>query len=136
MMVVTSAAAAMWLAERTGYHAAADFRSLAAVNSDGRIVGMVGFDGWSPNAVHMHVALDSAIAARHLLRPAFGEAFSGGRALAIGVVRGSNTRSLALSLHLGFRQVYVMRDGWALGEDVVLLEMRRDECRWIGGSHG
>lgn len=128
--------AASWFQVRTGYVPGPDFRSMVAVGEDGRIRGMVGFDGWTPNSVHMHVALDEPIAARHLLRPAFAEAFSGGRRLVIGAVRGGNLRSLALALHLGFRKAYVMKDGWAVGEDVVLLEMRRDECRWIGGSHG
>lgn len=123
--------AGAWLAERTGYVPGGDFRTLVALREDGSTAGVVGFDRWTPGSVHMHIALESPAAGRLLLRPAFAEAFSGGRTLAAGLVRGGNVRSLALAKHLGFREAYRMRDGWAPGEDMVLFEMRRAECRWL-----
>lgn len=130
-MRVTTQEARAWLTERTGYVPGGDFRSLVAVDSHGRVRGLVGFDRWTPNAVHMHVALDAPAAGRALLRAAFAEAFSEGRALARGEVRAGNFRSIALAAHLGFREAHRIRDGWAKGEDMVLFEMRREECRWL-----
>jgi hypothetical protein len=127
---VTHHAAAHWLADRTGYSPGPDFRCLVSIGAGG-VRGVVGFDGWTPNSVHMHVALDTPIAARELLRPSFAEAFANGRTLALGVVRAGNARILRLIRHLGFREAYRMKDGWAVGEDVVLFEMRREECRWL-----
>jgi RimJ/RimL family protein N-acetyltransferase len=127
---------ARWLTERTGYQPGGDFRGIVA-ESGGAIRGLVGFDRWTPNAVSMHVAVDSPAGCRGLLRAAFGYAFlETGRTLVRGEVRASNVRALALDKHLGFREVYRVEGGWAPGEDLILLEMRRDECRWIGGSHG
>ena len=120
-----------WLTARTGYAPSGDFRALVAIREDGTVAGMVGFDGWTPESVHMHIALEAPAAGRCLLRPAFAEAFAGARTRAIGVIRGGNTRSLRVAQHLGFREVYRMVDGWAKGEDVVLFEMRREECRWL-----
>lgn len=122
---------AAWLTERTGYAPCADFRSLVSVDDGGQVVGVVGFDRWTPGAVHMHVALDTPIAARTLLAAAFAEAFAEGRALALGEVRASNHRSLSLARHLGFREAHRIRNGWDAGEDVVLFEMRREDCRWL-----
>lgn len=129
-MVLASTDASL-LASRTGYRPSAGFRSLVAIREDGSTAGMVGFDGWTPNSVHMHVALGVAAAARPLLRPAFAEAFADGRSMALGSVRSSNARSLRLAIRLGFREVYRVKDGWAAGEDMVLFEMRREECRWL-----
>jgi hypothetical protein len=126
---------ARWLTERTGYQPSGGFGGFVAEDSRG-IRGMVVFDLWTPSAAHLHIALDTPAAGRCLIRPVFRCFFVDcGRLLARGEVRESNLRSLALALHLGFRQVRVVPDGWAKGEGMVELEMRRDECRWIGGNH-
>jgi RimJ/RimL family protein N-acetyltransferase len=124
-----------WLTARTGYQPGGDFRAIVA--EAGRVRGLVGFDRWTPASVHMHVALDSMAAGRPLLHSAFAYVFGQcERRLARGEVRASNLRVIALALHLGFRQAHTVKDGWEAGDDLVLLEMRREECRWIGGSHG
>jgi RimJ/RimL family protein N-acetyltransferase len=121
-----------WLAERTQCALTDDFRAIEAVDSSGAIRGMVGYGGWMPNSVQMHIALDTAVAFRALLYPAFDYVFEqAARGVALGVIPACNTRSLALAKHAGFREVYRVREGWAAGSDVVLLEMRREECRWL-----
>lgn len=123
---------AAFLTERTGYVPGGGFRGIAC-EVHGRMVGFVGFDGWTPNAVWMHVAVDSPAACRELAQAAFSYAFvDTARGVVLGAIRESNVRSRRLALHLGFRLAGRIRDGWAVGEDVVLLEMRREECRWIG----
>lgn len=125
-----------YLTERSGYLPGSGFRGIVQ-EVGGRVVGLVGFDGWTPNAVWMHVAVDSAGACRELLRAAFLYAFvETGRGVALGSVRASNARSLRLASRLGFRECARIHGGWARGEDVVLLELRREECRLIGGTHG
>lgn len=125
-----------WLTERTGYEPGAGFRAIVQ-EAGGRLLGLVGFDGWTPGAVWMHVATEAPGACRGLLRAAFRYAFEeAGRRVALGMVRASNKRSLRLAERLGFREVGRLREAWAPGEDMVLLEMRREECRWIGGTHG
>ncbi len=124
-----------WIAERAHLCIGPSFRALEAVTEDGRILGMVGFDSWTPNSVSMHVALERPTAARHLIRPAFGIAFvEFDRKVVFGTVLGNNPRALELDLHLGFREVARLRDAWEPGVDTVILEMRREECRWI--NHG
>jgi hypothetical protein len=121
--------------ERTGAHLSPAARGIEAVDAAGRIHGMVVCDLWTASAAHMHVALDSAAATRSLVVPAFEWLFQqGGRSLAIGVVRGRNSRSLHFAQRLGFREAYRIRNGWAEGEDMVLLEMRKQDCRWLGAN--
>jgi RimJ/RimL family protein N-acetyltransferase len=131
-VIVRAAASLQWLLERIQYAPTAGARAIEAVDAAGRIRGMVAFDGWTESAAHMHVALESPIAARALLRVVFRYLFlDTGRSIAIGVVPSHNARALAFDKRLGFREVHRIEDGWAPGDDLVILEMRRTECRFI-----
>lgn len=124
-----------WLGSRCGYTPGDDFRAIKATDATGRIRGMVGFDSWWPNAAHMHVALDSATACRALLQPAFRYVFGiAAKALAIGVVPAHNAKSLRFAKSVGFSETHRIRDGWEQGDDMVVLELRREDCRFFRGD--
>jgi RimJ/RimL family protein N-acetyltransferase len=125
-----------WIAERAGLVLHPGFMALEAVDEAGRILGMVGFDGWWPGAVAMHIALEHPAALRHLLRPAFGVAFDAkpagfDKATATASVLSTNERSLRLVRHLGFRHVHTGRDYAGPGVHIEFFEMRREECRFV-----
>jgi RimJ/RimL family protein N-acetyltransferase len=121
-----------WIAERAHLVIGSDFRAIEAVDEAGRILGMVGYDGWCPGSVAMHVALDNRGAARRLLQPAFGVPFIELKIPIIkGLVLSNNPRAIALDKHLGFKEVARLADWWAPGVDIILFEMRREDCRWI-----
>jgi hypothetical protein len=121
-----------WLLERAKFNASAEIKALEAVDDAGRIHGMAGFDGWTPNSVVVTLALDNPACLRHMVHSIFHYAFvQAGRGVLIATIVGSNKRSLALCRHVGMREVYRVRDGVKVGEDIVLMEMRREECRWI-----
>lgn len=109
-----------------------EFKAIAAVDDAGNIHGMAGFDSWTENAVHMHIALDSAISLRTLLIPIFEYAFvQANRGVALATVRAENVRSRRLVEHTGFTEVYRVKDGIRVGEDLILYQMRREDCRWV-----
>lgn len=123
-----------WIAERARLSISSEFRALEALDA-GQIVGMVGFDGWTPNSCSMHVAIEKPLAIRRLLRPAFGLVFDARpKGLGLGLVKGhvlsSNTKALALDLGLGFRELGRVVDGWEVGVDEIMLVMRREDCKW------
>lgn len=121
-----------WFAERTNLGLCSDVRGIKAVDSAGRIQGMVLFDRWTFSSAHAHVALDSPFAGRVLLRAAFQYVFEDcGRSILLGMVAKRNQRSLWLAHNLGFALRHVVKDGFAPGNDLVLLEMRREACRWL-----
>jgi hypothetical protein len=121
-----------WIASRAKLAITPQFRAIKAVDAGGQIRGMVGFDGWTPNAVSLHIALTSPLALRCLIGPAFGIAFKEfGRGVALAMVLSDNAESLRLVRKAGFREKHRIRDGWTVGTDMVMFEMRKDECRWL-----
>ena len=123
-----------WIAERANLKVGPDLRAIEAVDGD-RILGMVAYDNWMPNACSMHLAIEVPIASRRLIKPAFGIAFiEFKRQVVIGYVLSNNAKALALDLHLGFKEVGRLRDAWGPGVDMVIMEMRREDCRWLKGA--
>lgn len=121
----------VWLASRTKA-LTTDALGLKVTDKDGRVRGMVAFDGWTDNAAEMHIALDTPIAGRRLLVPAFCCAFiSFDLGLVTANVRATNTRSRALVKSLRFAETGKTLDGWAPGESMVRYEMRRENCPWL-----
>ena len=121
-----------WIAERARLAIGPSFRAIEAVDESGRIHGMVGYDGWTDNAVCIHIALDNPAALRALLKPGFGIPFLRlNKGVILAQVVSSNDRSLRLVPRLGFRFAYRVRDGWAKGLDMVWFEMRKEDCRHI-----
>lgn len=121
-----------WLCRKSGYTPGFDFRAIEAIDEGGTIHGMVGFDGWTPNAVHMHVALASPLRCRALIRAAFEYPFVQAlRGVVLGFTPGNNHAALGLARRLGFREAHRIRDGWDFGHDIVVFEMHKSECRWL-----
>lgn len=121
-----------WIAKRAELCIGPQFRAIKAVDASGRIHGMVGYDGWTGNAVSMHVAVEHPMALRSLIGPGFRIPFlEFGKGVALAMVLSTNARSLAMVPVLGFRETHRIRDGWAVGVDLVMFEMRREECRFV-----
>ena len=121
-----------YLVERAGVYPSPLFKAIEAVDEKGTVHGMFGYDGWTPNAVVMHVALDNPAVLRHLLHPAFLYPFVQlGLGIALCAIRADNSRSVRLTEHVGFREVYRIKDCFGPGIDQMIYEMRREECHWI-----
>lgn len=121
-----------WIAVRAGLSIGSQFKAIEALDALGNIAGMVGYDGWTPNAVSMHVAIDNPMAVKYLRGPAFRIPFlEHGKGLVNGAVLSTNQKAIKFDLNMGFRETHRIRDGWAKGVDIVMFEMRKDECRWL-----
>lgn len=121
-----------WLVERTKCAVTRGMRAIKAVDASGRIRGMVGYDGWTENAVTAHMAVDTAIAWRALIPACFEYPFlECGREVMLGIIPADNVKSWGMASSLGFRIVHRVRDGWAKGVELLLLELRRDDCRFL-----
>lgn len=95
------------------------------------------FDYWTLNSAQVHVFAPSL---KHLFSPVFlREIFSfpfvtGRLGLLVAVTPADQKGSLAVSSWLGFKQTYRVKDGWAAGIDMVVKELRREDCRFLPKS--
>jgi hypothetical protein len=121
-----------WIQERTGCVLTATARAIEARDASGRIRGVVAYDMWTENSVQAHMAVDTPVVWRSLIPSVFEYPFlSAGKGLLLGVIPDGNTKSRAMARRLGFREAYRVQDGWAVGEDLIIHEMRRHDCRWL-----
>lgn len=119
----------------TGYSPTSQFKAIV-MRVDGEIHAMAGYDYWTPNAVQMHIWIKhpEAYLSREFIQEGFGYPFSSGRNLVIGVTPGDNARALSFNQKIGFVEKCRIKDGWSLGTDMVIQEMRRENCRWLPRS--
>jgi len=118
-----------------------DLRLIAHSDSRGQIDAVVAYNGWTYRVCSMHVAGDGGRwIDRQMLRVCFDYAFNQGDRVAVyGQVASNNEAALRLDKHLGFREVHRICDAVSNGVDLVILEMRREDCRWLRDrrlSHG
>jgi hypothetical protein len=118
------------------YSPTGHFRGIVQVNDYTEIVAAVGYDMWTPNSVQMHIWIPRPKEmTRMFLREGFRYPFENGKGLVIGLTPGNNAAALSFNKRVGFKEVYRMRDAWSPGVDVVVQEMRREECRWLRRKH-
>lgn len=110
-----------------------DLRLIAHADANEQVDAVVAFNGFTHRIASIHVVGDGGKwIDRQMLRVVFDYAFNHCKLVALyGQVASNNERAMRLDLHLGFREVTRLRDAVADGVDLVILEMRRDECRWL-----
>ena len=109
------------------------------VERDGVIEAAVGYKDFTGRSVCMHVAIDNPCAIhRRFVWLCFDYPFNQmGVEKVLGVVDSSNAEALNLDLKLGFRPVATVEGVYENG-DMLILEMRKSQCRWLkyGAKYG
>ena len=109
-----------------------DFHAIGRVASNGKLVGVVGYNGFIGNTCCVHVAGIGNWVNRELLWAAFDYPFMQAKMEhLIGTVAESNTKAIHLNRHLGFEVLHRLRDGWKIGVDLIIMRMARYQCRWL-----
>lgn len=117
-----------WVEVRTGCVLTRNAKGIKAVDARDNIRGMVAFDNWTANAVHIHVASDTPMAWKRLLTEARRYAFlQAGKGLVYATIRGDNERALRFAQHACFEFEHRYKDGVAKGVDMVVVRMRRED---------
>ena len=98
-----------------------------------RIVAAIVLDSWTANSCTAHIAIEDPLVLRHgFLELGCDFIFNhANRGVVIGLVPANNHKALKFDKHIGFKEVYRIKDGYAVDVDYVILEMRRESCRWL-----
>lgn len=129
-----------WTAQRIGCtpweH---DYSAAIGLEKDGDVVIGVVIDNYMvQGAASLHCAIsDKRALDRTFLKTLFTWLFVElDLKVLINRVAGSNAASIRLTEHIGYREFARFPLAWYGEDDLVLFEMRREQCRWLGESHG
>ncbi len=122
-----------WIYQRASPELTRRTRGVVALDQNGIILACAVFDSFTYTSGQVHVAIANPIVIRHgFLEECFGYFFHEcDKQILIGLTPANNEKSLKFNRHLGFREVYRVKNGWDYGVDYVVQEMHRDECRWL-----
>lgn len=105
-----------------------DTKVIGLKRNDLSIAGAVAYNTWLEESVFMHVAFNSHVVSREMLREVFIYPFVTCRKSRVyGMTPITSHRALVFSRRLGFRPVVET-------DDFLLQVMTRDECRWVNDS--
>ena len=110
-----------------------DLRFIARVNKDGTVLGVVAYNGFVGCVCAMHCAGDGNWVSREFIKAAFDYPFNKcGMVSIIATMSSTNLRAQKLDKHFGFEDFAVVPRGWDGTEDLLVLKMDKDKCRWLG----
>mgnify|MGYP005662725173 CR=1 FL=1 len=121
-----------WVSEKAGCSKCDDTKGVVAYRGR-KIAAVVALDSWSYNSVTIHIAVDDILAFKHgfpeeVFNYVFKEANKG---VVIGITPADNVKALKFNAHIGLEELYRIRDGYAIGVDYVVQQLRKENCRYI-----
>jgi len=110
-----------------------DTTGIIVVDRHGFYAAACIMDSWTNTGLCVHMIIKQPMVLRHgfLQRIADMAFVYAGKKVMIGMVPANNKKALKLDKHIGFKEIYRIRDGYDEGIDYVILELRREDCRWI-----
>ena len=123
-----------WLVKRTDPTLTTGTTGIIAEDKEAdEIVAMACFDSWTDNSVTIHWAIDNAMVLRHgFIEECFDYVFNTcEKGIMLATIPSDNLKSLKLSTHIGLEVLYKIKDGFKRGVDCVILEIRKENCKWL-----
>jgi hypothetical protein len=123
-----------WIKQRADPIWTEGTKGLVAEDLDtGEIVAMAALDNWTGNSVQIHWAIDNPLVLRHgFIEEIFYYLFTTcDKKILLATIPSNNVKSLKLSTHIGLDTVHTIKDGFEEGVDYILMEMRKENCKWL-----
>ena len=108
-----------------------DTRGVVCVDDDtGEVYGGVVCEDWTSTVCCVHIVITHRRALREGIHSAAASYVftQAGRLKMLGYVPADNEKALKLNKHLGFTELVRIEDGYKLGVDYVLMELKRENC--------
>jgi RimJ/RimL family protein N-acetyltransferase len=125
-----------WVAAQTGQTSSWGEFYAMGIEQDGTLVAGIVFHQFNDSNAVTHIAVTKPSKRLvELLRHAANYAFNRVGLLRLtGLVTSGNIQALRLDLHLGWELEFTMKSAGARGEDMHVLVMWPDKCRWLERS--
>lgn len=123
-----------WVNQQVAILRVEDTCGIMAVDDEAdETVGACIMDNWTKNSVQCHFMVSSPMVLRHgFLEECFDFLFNEcGMQYIYGLVPGDNEKALRLNAHMGFTERVRLKDAFADGVDYVLMELKRENCRYV-----
>ncbi len=100
---------------------------------NGKILAAAIFDNWTITSAHIHLIIENSFVLRHgFIEEVMNYFFStADKEILIGVTPSNNKIALKFNTHIGFVELFRIKDGFMFGVDLVFQELRKADCRWI-----
>jgi hypothetical protein len=110
-----------------------DFQAFGSVSENAKsLLGVVAFNGFWGHVCTMHTAGEGNWVTRKLIWRAFDYPFRQlGLQAVLAPVAASNTRALKFDQKMGFKEVHRIVNGWAEDDDLIVLQLLREDCHWL-----
>lgn len=110
-----------------------DFQAFATVSeANAVLMGVVAFNCFWGRVCTMHTAGVGNWISRALLWRTFDYPFRQLNLRAVlAPVAAHNARSLKLTKGVGFKEVHRIPNGWDDGDDLIIMQLLRDDCHWL-----
>lgn len=123
-----------WAAEKIGLSRFRDDAKSIGIERDGEIAAVAVYDTFSEVECSVHLASDGSRRwmTREFLVAGFAYPFiQCGFQSMTGLVPSDNEAALQFDLHIGWTYVGTRRSAMPGGRDLIILEMLRDDCKWL-----
>jgi len=124
-----------WVQQQVGILRCEDTTGIMAIDPEtNETVGACILDNWLENSVQGHfIMTDSRVAKNGALEFCFDYIFNNcGKKRIYGFMAGDNLKGLKFSEYLGFEVKARFDEGFKDGVDYLLLELKRENCKFIG----
>lgn len=109
-------------------------QSLGLMSRQNIVAGVV-YNGWTGGSCHMHIAVEGRLT-REFLHAMFRYPLVHcGLAAVLAAPSGANHKCIRFARHCGFEEFHRVKGGSDNGEDLVLMELRRENCRFLGEDY-
>jgi len=120
------------LYERAFVQPSNDLRALLWYSKKGTIDWVVGYNNWIGKTVQMHVVSSGESNPKTLAFAAYDYPFNQcGIDIIFGVINSLNKKSIILAEKAGFTEKERWEKMHDNGGDIVLMEMKKENCKWI-----
>lgn len=116
-----------------------DTQGMVAYDTEtGKILACCACDSFTKTSCATHMAIVDPMVLRHGFLEAIAHHLfvTCNRSNVIGLVPSINAQALRFNEHIGFKEIARIPDGLDEGVDYVIMQMKREDCKWLEVSDG